>query len=506
MASAHSGKDAGALPPPLGVGLQVSYGMGSIALGIGGILLLPSLLTLFFNQVVGMPAIWVGAAIMAAVVIDSITDPLIGLFSDRLRSPLGRRHTLMYASAIPAALGFWLMWQAPEGLHPAALFAYVVAILLFVNVSFSLYEIPSLALAPELAPDYDQRSKLIAYRWLFLVLGAAAINFALYQVYLREDAANPLGVLNRDRWEQFGLLAAATIFVTIVASTLATHRRIKLLHTPPAQRPSFAETVAELRIALTHRPLVMLMLGGLMMGFAAGTQFGLSNYLSLHFWGLKPQELSYLVVGGLAASFIALWAGPWLGGRLGKKHAILVMYFAWLVVTVVPIGLRLVNLMPPNGSSALLAILVANYTLGLSLAVSCHINLGSCVADAIDDIAVRTGRRSEGVMFAAYTLLDKWANGGGAFAAGAILSLIAFPTRALPGTVDPGILREMALIATPIVALGSLGSMAFLSQYGLTRADHERNARILAERRAGEATAGPRPTVVAAPDVAPGPA
>src|ERR1044071_2747802 len=92
-------------PPPLGLGLQVSYGLGAAAFGIGGIALSATLLQLFFNQVIGLPAIWVGAAIMATVVIDSITDPLIGLFSDRLRSPLGRRHTLMYAAAIPAALG-----------------------------------------------------------------------------------------------------------------------------------------------------------------------------------------------------------------------------------------------------------------------------------------------------------------------------------------------------------------------------------------------------------------
>src|SRR4030095_15154885 len=82
------------------------------------------------------------------------------------------------------------------------------------------------------------------------------------------------------------------------------------------------------------------------------------------------------------------------------------------------------------------------------------------------DIAVRTGRRSEGGMFSAYTVLDKWAGGNGAFAAGAILSFIAFPTKALPGSVDPAILREMALIAIPIIATGSLGSVAVLRPEG----------------------------------------
>lgn len=472
------------LPPPLPLGLQLSYGLGSTAFGMGGIALSATLLTLFFNQVVGLPAIWVGAAIMATIVIDAMIDPLIGLFSDRLRSPFGRRHTLMYASAVPAALGFYLMWHAPQGLTPGALLAFMIAMLVFVNVALSLYEIPSLALAPELAPDYDQRSSLLAYRWLFLIVGGAATNTVLYQVYLRQDAANPLGVLNRQRWEDFGLLSAAIIFVVILASTAATHGRIKQLYTPPVRRPSLSEVIAEIRVGATHKPLMMIMLGGLFMGFGAGTTAGLAAYFNLHFWGLKPQDIALMTGGGLISSFVALWAGPWLGGRFGKKQAIIGLYVAWLLTATVPTALQLVGLMPPKGSTALLVILVGNFMLGLGLAIACHINLGSCVADSVDDIAVKTGRRSEGLMFAAYGVLDKCAVGGGAFVAGAILSGVSFPAQALPGTVPEQILRDMALIKLPIIVAFNLVSIWFLSQYSLTRADHEANVAALAARRA----------------------
>jgi hypothetical protein len=122
-------------PPPLGLGLQVSYGLGSAAFGIGGVALSATLLQLFFNQVIGLPAVWVGAAIMVVIVIAAVIDPLIGLFSDRLRSPLGRRHTLMYASAAPAALGFHVMWRAPQGLPPDLGLAQLPIVALFNLVS-----------------------------------------------------------------------------------------------------------------------------------------------------------------------------------------------------------------------------------------------------------------------------------------------------------------------------------------------------------------------------------
>lgn len=481
--------DAGRTPP-LTLGLQMSYGLGSAAFGIGGVALSATLLQLFFNQVIGLPAIWVGTAIMLTVVIDSVTDPLIGLWSDRLRSPLGRRHTLMYASALPAALGVYLMWHAPEGLSSAALLAFAIGMLVFVNIALSLYEIPSLALAPELAPDYDLRTRLLAWRWLFLILGAAAINAILYQVFLRQDAENPLGVLNRERWEQFGLFSAVVIFIVIVASTAATHGRIKHLHTPPARSITWRDNAAELRAALSHQPLRTIMLAGLFMGFGAGTTAGLAAYFNLHFWGLAPQTLAFMAAAGVPASLLALWAGPRIGTRLGKKQAIIALYFAWLVTATGPVVLHFLGLMPANGTALLLWVLVGNFTLGLALALSCHINLGSCVADAIDDISVRTGRRSEGLMFAGYSVLDKCANGGGAFVAGAILSIVAFPTGAVPGSVDPAILDRMALINLPIIVVFNLGSIFFLSRYRLTRGDHERNVALLAGPPAGAGSSG----------------
>ncbi len=199
---------------------------------------------------------------------------------------------------------------------------------------------------------------------------------------------------------------------------------------------------------------------------------------------MKPQTLALLSLAGIPASLIGLWAGPWLGGRFGKKQAIVGLYAAWLGTATIPVGLGLLGAMPPAGSNPLIAILLANFTLGLTLALCCHINIGSCVADCLDDIAVKTGQRSEGTLFAVYSVLDKCATGGGAFVAGAIITAVGFPTSAAPGTVDPAILQRMAMTLLVIVASFNLISIWFFTRYALTRADHERNAAILAAGRA----------------------
>lgn len=73
------------------------------------------MLLLYFNQVVGLPATWVGAAIAVALVVDAVLDPFIGYASHNLRSPWGRRHPFMYAAALPAAVAFYCLF------HTAAL-------------------------------------------------------------------------------------------------------------------------------------------------------------------------------------------------------------------------------------------------------------------------------------------------------------------------------------------------------------------------------------------------
>lgn len=468
--------------PPLGLGIRVGYGFGSLAFGISAAVLSASVLQLYFNQVIGLPPAWVGAAIAATIIVDSITDPLIGRFSDNLRTPWGRRHVLMYAAAAPAALGVVLMWHAPENLGPTGLLAFMIGMLLFVRIATSFYEIPSLALAPELAPDYDERTALLAWRYLFIYAGAAAMSAILYQVFLREDAANPLGVLNRERYADFGILAAALIFVAIITASLATHGRIRYLHVPPQRDASLRAWIGELRAILSHRPLQFLMLTTLVNGFGGGVQFGLQTYFFLHFWGLKPQDVSYILFVAPLAALVMLWAAPRISARVGKKAFVIACFIGWEVSFLAPPAAYFLGLMPPSGSAPLLIALVASGFFTVGFAIGFLIMFNSILADAADDLAVRTGLRSEGVLYAAFGLLDKWGAALGAVVAGLLLAWVAFPARAAPGTVDMHIMDQLVLTAYPMIASCNIVAMFLIARIGLSRAGHEANLAELQRR------------------------
>ena len=82
-------------------------------------------LLLFYNQVVGLPAAWVGASDDGDADLRRDRDPLIGEWSDHTRSRWGRRHPFMYASAIPAAVAFYFLFDPPLGWTQGHLLIYM---------------------------------------------------------------------------------------------------------------------------------------------------------------------------------------------------------------------------------------------------------------------------------------------------------------------------------------------------------------------------------------------
>jgi GPH family glycoside/pentoside/hexuronide:cation symporter len=162
------------------------YGFGSVAFGVkdNGF---SYFLLIFYNQVMGLPSATVGLAIMVALVVDAFMDPIVGQISDNWRSKWGRRHPFMYASALPVAASYLLLWNPPALSHEA-LFFYLIVVAVLIRSFISCYEIPSSALAAELTTEYDERTKLLSVRYLFGWIGGLAMYFAALRIFLKPDA------------------------------------------------------------------------------------------------------------------------------------------------------------------------------------------------------------------------------------------------------------------------------------------------------------------------------
>jgi GPH family glycoside/pentoside/hexuronide:cation symporter len=149
---------------------------------------------------------------------------------------------------------------------------------------------------------------------------------------------------------------------------------------------------------------------------------------------------------------------------------------------VVPVALRLVGLMPPNGSPLVPLILTIDLFITAILAVIGFVIITSMIADVVEDAAVRTGVRAEGLLFAANGLVPKITMGLGGLVGALMLEFVRFPVGVEHGAidvVDPVIMRNLALLSLPSGAVLNLFAVGVLMFYRIDRRAHEANLEAL---------------------------
>ncbi len=461
---------------------KLLYGFGSIAYGAKTQLM--GLLLLYYNQLVGLSAQWVSLALAISVTVDAVWDPLIGQYSDTLRTRWGRRHPLMYASAIPLAITFVMLFNPPRDWSEPALFAYLLVMVMAVRLTISFYEIPSSALAPELAPDYHDRTSLLSYRWLFGTLGSAAAAILAFAVFLRGTKEQPMGQLNIDGYLPYALTVAVVMVASILISTAGTHHRIPGLHQPKPRKVSLGHIFGEVRETLNNWNFGVAVVAGAFSGMALGLMTGLYIYFATYFWELPSSSLLILTLTAVVSSPIAAVLAPWLSRRWGKKRTCMTLFFAAVACNAAPVLGRLLGVMPPNGSDLLLGLLLVDRLLTGVLSTGGFIVVSSMFADIVEESQVKTGRRSEGLLMSADNLLQKVVTGLATILPGLVLAAIHFPDKAKPGQIDPEILTQMALIYLPATVIMSLASIFTWNFYRIDAAAHERSLATIQEAAA----------------------
>jgi Na+/melibiose symporter-like transporter len=461
---------------------KLLYGSGSAAFGVND-QSFAYILPFFYNQVIGLPAIWVGTAIAFAMAFDALADPIVGQISDNLRSRLGRRHPFMYASALPVALCYFLLWNPPHW-SPTSLFYYLFATAVLVRTFITLYEIPSSSLVAELTPDYHQRTSFFAFRNLFAWLGGLTMALLAFGVFLTPDKAHPIGQLNPRGYVTYSITGALAIAAVILTSASGTHRFIRNFAVPGARKMTILGTLREMYDTVAHSSFLALAVSALFAAIANGTLAALNIYFNTFFWELNARQVFLLTAVLIPAAILAWAIATPLSRIFGKKAAAIGL---WILATAFywyPLAGRIVGFFPENNSPLLIPMLLIFGTIGVTFSITNDIIISSMLADVVEDSELRTGRRSEGLFFAARSLVTKAVSGVGGFLATALLAIVHFPAHADPARIDPSIPKHLALVYFPTVFLLYAVALGCLSFYRIDRATHEENLRKLGKASA----------------------
>ncbi|HEX4693256.1 MFS transporter [Sphingomonas sp.] len=450
--------------------VTLAYGFGSVAYGAKDAAF-GTFLLIYYNQVLGLNSFRVGLVIMAALVLDAFIDPMVGVLSDRTRSRWGRRHPWMYASALPIAIGWLLLWNPPAGSEAFRLgWLFVTAVI--VRSAVSCFEVPSQALTPELTTDYDERTRVTAYRYLFGWAGGLSIVLLAYGVLLTARPDYPNGLFNPNGYHNLAIASAVLMVAAILVSALGTHGEIRRLPQVESRQQSIGAVLRELFQTINNRGFLVLILAGVCAYTNQGISYALANYFYAYAWQLGPGALKLLPLTLFVGAGAAFVVAPRLGRNTSKPRAACAFIVAGTLFHMLPYVMRFAHVLPPPGDVRVM-VLYPIFALSTALNVSSFILGASMMADVVEESQARTGRRNEGVFFAGSFFVQKCTSGLGIAVAGTILALAGLQDKIDPATAPAGKIDNLILMFILIYLALAMSAAFMFTRFPFGRAEHE---------------------------------
>ncbi len=476
---------------------KFAYGVGQLAEGLKNSAL-NTFLLFYYNQVLGLSGTLAGLAVAIALIFDAITDPLAGSISDNWRGRLGRRHPFMYASAIPLGFCFYLLFSPPGGMSELGLFLWLTVTIVLTRASMTLYHVPHIALGAELSTDYQERSQIVSFRYVLSFAGFFLCYGLGFGWFFRDTPEFPNGQFNAAAYTPFALSLSLLMVLTIVWSAWGTQHRIPFLPRAAGEEGKLSvigivvRMFSETKGALQNRSFMWLFAAALVIFVMVGVDSALSLYVLEFFWELDSRGKLFVLlvypVGIMLGSIIS----PVTHRFIDKRTGVIIGCAGWAIFQVGPILLRFQGWFPDNGTESLvLTLLSLKFVQGIFAAQSL-VSFNSMLADIADEHELATGKRQEGIFFAAASFATKTTAGIGSFLAGIGLDLISWPRGAhiqSAADIPPETLTWLGLFYGPIVAGFAVFNVLFNLKCKMTRQGHEDNVRRLTELRAERASA-----------------
>lgn len=472
---------------------KLAFGVGQFAEGLKntgfGLFIL-----FYYNQVLGLSGTLAGAALFIALMFDAVTDPLAGSLSDNWKSKFGRRHPFMYASAIPLALAFFGLFSPPDEMTEMQLFGWLTVFAVLTRGAMTLYHVPHLALGAEMTENFQERTRIVAFRQFFGTFGGAAASLLGLMYFFSDENGGRLAV---DNYTPYALTLSVMMVVTIWYSAWGTRKEIPFL-LPPTEKPRKgigAQLLSELGEAFRNASFRWLFFGVLIVFVMAGVNGALDLYMLQYFWELTGAQMAYLQIATIIGLLLGTFLTAYLHKYTSKRFGVVLGTAAWAVFQVLPVLLRLMGLFPENGSSDLVVTLLAmKFAQGILLQQA-FISFGSMMADVADEHEYEFGSRQEGIFFGAIAFSGKATSGFGNFIGGIGLDVIQWPRGVdieTAADIPPDTLVQLGLLYGPIVAMFAVVSVWCYSHYKLTKERHAEILDALRKRRL-EATAAMEP-------------
>jgi len=457
---------------------KVAYGAGGMAdflnTQLPGGLAIP-VYARHFGMDTGLLAIANAVPRLIAVVSSS----LIGGISDNTRTPWGRRKPYILAGAVLCALVLPLLWLAPAGASSLTLLLFFGGILSIYSIFDSMLSVPHQAMGLELSNDYDERTRVQAWKGYISALGFFMAPW-FYWFCTREVFSDVV---------QGAIVLSVLVGLIIIAGAAMTVAFCREKTTEAMHQEKIALWPA-LKLTCRNRPFLLLQGAAVFLMFSISCGGTVGFYLNIDYVCGGDEKFGALL-GGVAGTvttsmtYVGTMLGLWMSTHLGKRTVglfglLLVVAGGLLVSVFLAPRYEWLPWIPEQHHPWFTMVPGIVINLGLQ---ACNLVFSSMLADVCDEDEVSTGLRREGAYVAVATAINR--------TVGIVLILVAGFMPYLAGYTDmsvrptEGQLVAMKWILIAVQGTAALAALAFLWFYPITRHRAESTRRVLDERHRG---------------------
>ena len=282
-------------------------GFGIAGLGTGLVVQVPIVfLLVYMTDILAIPAVLAGMALFGSRVLDIITDPIMGIISDRTHTRWGRRRPYLLLGGITVAASLAFLFSAPLYESMYARLVYVMGLFIIVQTGVTIFMVPYYAMPAEMTDDNYQRTKLMSTRAFFSFAGA-----------LIGGVLAPWIVINAGGGEKgyafMSFVVAVICGCAFIAAFFGTARARfagRDVHTIPIKQ--------QIKVALHNRPFNIFMVSFVIYVTGMGCFAGTVPYFARYTLEL-PQALSVIWIFILVPAILAIPLWTMITKTIEKK-------------------------------------------------------------------------------------------------------------------------------------------------------------------------------------------
>lgn len=421
-------------------------------------------LTILFllTDLLGFTAAAAGTLMLVAVAGDLVFDLLAAVLVLRLRRSGRGYRWLVAVGAVPCGVAFAALYAMPFwGIVEGAILA---AALLAFRGAYAVIDVPHNALMAELTSDSRARGRISGYRLLFSTAASLAVATVLAPLVQQAGRAHAFDALAIT-----GTSAGALFIVTMLLSTATTRS---------TARPDARAMRDGIDIPLRDRLVVGMLLIALVTGLALPSFGRMLLYLATYVLN-RPELASTLMLAVTGGQFVGVLAWTALTDRFDKSSLLAAGHgVSALGIVLFALCLGLPAALP--GCAALI---------GFGLASVFMLPWG-LLADSVDFVAWRHGRRMETGLFAGYLVAVKASGAASSALIGWSLGWLGY----VPGQLQVESVRTgMLVLGLGVPLAGALGAMVLLRCFDIGHDRHDR-VRVALHRRTTRLNRAPSPS------------